>query len=190
MSKNSINFLLFFLFSWIHHNIEERKEMIQSTAAWMERERWEALLRGDNCPLCREYISGSDEHENGYPIAELKFSRLSLSKNQFPAGYCVLVCKKHVREPYNLTKEEQAFFFNDLMRAAKALESVFQPAKMNFSMLGNLVPHLHAHIQPRYYGDQFPGRPVVPGDVVVKLSHEEYQERIRLIRNALEKIKE
>jgi len=33
-------------------------------------------------------------------------------------------------------------------------------------MLGNLLPHLHTHIVPRYYGDPAPGRPLDPSHAV------------------------
>jgi diadenosine tetraphosphate (Ap4A) HIT family hydrolase len=75
----------------------------------------------------------------------------------------MLLCKKHLREPYELPHDEQHLFFEDMMRVGRALESVFAPVKMNFEMLGNSVPHLHCHIKPRYYGDPpvaFPFGPI------------------------------
>jgi hypothetical protein len=32
----------------------------------------------------------------------------------------------------------------------RALEQVYEAQKINYSILGNIVPHLHAHIQPRF----------------------------------------
>ena len=55
---------------------------------------------------------------------------------------------------------------------------------MNFQLLGNLVPHLHARIVPRYYGDPAPGRPLDLGDQMVRLAPQEYEERVRLIQEA------
>ncbi len=153
--------------------------------AWMPRERWEALVRGENCPLCAVIQSTEPADEVAITIADLALSRLRLSKNQFDRGYCILICSKHVREPYYLSAEEQSLFFGDMMRAAQALERVFNPVKMNFQILGNAVPHLHAHLVPRYYGDPAPSRPIDPGAQVITLTSQEYQERIRLIRLAL-----
>jgi diadenosine tetraphosphate (Ap4A) HIT family hydrolase len=152
---------------------------------WMPRERWDALVRGEGCPLCADCQSSEPANKFGYAVATLSLSRLRLSTNQFPPGYCVLVCTKHVSEPYHLTTEEQSLFWQDMMRAAQALEQVFQPVKMNFSLLGNAVPHLHAHIKPRYYGDCAPNRPIGPGDPVITLTPQEYEERVRQIRAAL-----
>ncbi len=153
---------------------------------WMPRERWESLVRGENCPLCAVIQSTEPEDEVAFRVANLRLSQLSLRKNQFVRGYCILVCTKHVREPYHLTAEEQSLFFGDMMRAAQALERVFNPVKMNFQLLGNAVPHLHAHLVPRYYGDPAPSRPIDPGAHFLTLTPPEYEQRIRLIRSALE----
>jgi diadenosine tetraphosphate (Ap4A) HIT family hydrolase len=152
---------------------------------WMPRARWNALVRGEGCPLCAECAATEPSNRHGYTVADLRLSRLRLSANQFPAGYCLLICKKHVVEPFHLSAAERTLFFDDTMLAAQALERVFSPTKMNFSLLGNAVPHLHAHITPRYYGDPCPGRPVGPGDPIVTLLPEEYEERVCLIRAAL-----
>jgi diadenosine tetraphosphate (Ap4A) HIT family hydrolase len=72
-----------------------------------------------------------------------------------------------------------------MMRAGQALDRVFAPMKMNFQILGNAVPHLHAHILPRYYGDPAPHRPLDPSAGQVILTAEEYAERIALIRAGL-----
>jgi diadenosine tetraphosphate (Ap4A) HIT family hydrolase len=105
--------------------------------------------------------------------------------NQYVVGYCVLICHRHVQEPYHLSDDEYALFFEDMKDVARAIEQVFQPIKMNFNLLGNLVPHLHIHILPRYYNDPAPGRPIDPGARVITLTAQEYQERVRLIQEAL-----
>jgi diadenosine tetraphosphate (Ap4A) HIT family hydrolase len=144
--------------------------------SWMPREQWDALLRGDDCPACDEVRSGVTDE--GYVVARLQVSQLRLMRNQFQAGYSVLVCMQHVPEPYHLSPEDQVRFFQDLVR-------VFAPTKMNINLLGNLVPHLHAHLVPRYYGDPAPGRPIDPNVQVVMLTPGEYQQRVRLIQEAL-----
>jgi len=72
-----------------------------------------------------------------------------------------------------------------MIDAAQAIERVFNPAKMNFQLLGNAVPHLHAHIVPRHYGDPAPGRPIDPEAQVITLTAQEYQERVQLIQKLL-----
>jgi diadenosine tetraphosphate (Ap4A) HIT family hydrolase len=151
----------------------------------MPRARWEALVRGEGCPLCRDLASTAPANEYRSVVADLAVSQLWLSVNQSVPGYCVLVHVRHVREPYDLDRGERTAFFEDVMRAARALESVFHPVKMNFEILGNAVPHLHCHIKPRYYGDPAPGKPIHPDERVVRLSPDEHEQRVELIRAAL-----
>ncbi|MFA5309641.1 MAG: HIT family protein [Dehalococcoidales bacterium] len=156
------------------------------TESWMPREQWEALVKGVNCPLCAEVKSTEPSNEYGYMVADLSFSRLRLCLNQYVKGYCVLICHKHVREPYELPQDEREMFFDDMMRAGLALENVFRSVKMNFQILGNAVPHLHCHLQPRYYGDPSPHRPIDPEKETVLLKPEAYQESVAKIRVMLD----
>lgn len=152
---------------------------------WMPRERWDALVRGEDCALCVEVAMDAGVNDEGYMVADLGISRLRLSAHQSLPGYCVLICKKHVREPYELSHEEQMLFFTDMMLVGKALEQTFDAVKMNFEILGNSAPHLHCHIKPRYYGDPGPGIPLWPDQHPLFLAPHEYEERVALIRAAL-----
>jgi diadenosine tetraphosphate (Ap4A) HIT family hydrolase len=124
-------------------------------------------------------------NDEGSFVADLAISRLRLSIHQSLPGYCILLCKRHVREPYDLPHEEQQLFFEDMMRVGRALDRVFAPVKMNFELLGNSVPHLHCHIKPRYYGDPAGGIPIWPDQYPTTLAPSEYEERVALIRKAL-----
>lgn len=151
----------------------------------MPRPRWDALARGDDCPLCAELRAPDGANDHGYPVADLDMSRLRLAANQAVRGYCVLVCKRHVREPFELGRQERALYFEDLMRAGRAIEAVFGSIKLNFQILGNQVPHLHTHIIPRYYGDPAPGRPLDPSHQQHLLGADDARERAELLRAAL-----
>lgn len=151
----------------------------------MPRERWDALVRGEDCPLCAEVATQEQVTRDGYFVADLTLSRLRLSVHQSLPGYCVLLCKKHVREPYELSPEDQVLFFTDMMHVGRALEQTFHAIKLNFELLGNSVPHLHCHIKPRYYGDPAPGIPIWPDQYPLVLPLEDYRERVALIRDAL-----
>jgi diadenosine tetraphosphate (Ap4A) HIT family hydrolase len=45
------------------------------------------------------------------------------------------------------------------MAAARGLARLFSPAKMNYEIHGNTVPHLHMHLFPRMAGDVYVGYP-------------------------------
>jgi diadenosine tetraphosphate (Ap4A) HIT family hydrolase len=166
--------------------IETNVDKLIRPKKWMPLEKWTAFLSGENCPDCNHLQSGCNPH--GFPIAKLNICRLDLMRSQFVPGACVLYCLRHVTEPYELNKEEQQDFFEDLMRSAKALADVFKPIKMNYQILGNISPHLHAYLQPRFYGDAEPGWPTDPFKEQIILTEIEYQERVNSIQQALIKI--
>jgi diadenosine tetraphosphate (Ap4A) HIT family hydrolase len=151
---------------------------------------WDALIRGEDCPVCE--LVGRDldkaEDENGIAIADLSFSRLFLQKNQYVQGYCVLMCHRHVIEPYELTDDERAKYFSDLSLVGRGLQKVFNADKLNYNILGNLVPHLHTHFLPRYFNDPAPRRPIDPGlkGHEVFLSKAGYEDRIKAIQQFID----
>ena len=155
-------------------------------ARWMPRERWEALVRGEGCPLCADLAADVRANAHVHTVADLEVSRLWLATNQAVPGYCILVARRHVREPYELPPAEQAAYFRDLLRAGRALEHAFGAVKMNFEILGNALPHLHCHIKPRYYGDPAPGRPISLDGAETRLTAPEYAARVATIRAALD----
>ncbi|MFN8496588.1 MAG: HIT family protein [Anaerolineae bacterium] len=159
--------------------------MSDAPTEWMPREEWDALVRGDDCPLCAEVASVEPANEYGYTVADLAISRLRLNANQSVPGYCVLICHRHAREPFELAPEDRALFFEDMLHAAAVIEAVYGAIKMNYQILGNAVPHVHAHIVPRYYGDPAPSRPIDPGAATVLLAPDEYARQAGAIRAAL-----
>jgi diadenosine tetraphosphate (Ap4A) HIT family hydrolase len=150
---------------------------------WMPRDRWDALVRGENCPVCAEVTGTGCDNSEGYFVTDLAVSRLRLQREQHVPGWCVLLLRRHMREPHELPLEDRIAFFEDMMRVGRALEQVYAAQKINYSILGNIVPHLHAHIQPRYHGDPYPGGTVspAPGQAVMLPADEtrEYTLRIR-----------
>jgi diadenosine tetraphosphate (Ap4A) HIT family hydrolase len=44
-------------------------------------------------------------------------------------------------------------FSEDIAHAGRTLARVLNPIKMNIEMQGNVVPHLHCHLKPRYPHD-------------------------------------
>jgi diadenosine tetraphosphate (Ap4A) HIT family hydrolase len=145
---------------------------------------WDALISGESCPVCGLIQTAKPEDKYLLAIGDLSFSRLFLSKNQFVPGYCVMICRKHVIEPFELAADERGMFFDDLAVVGKGLQAAFKADKMNYNILGNVIPHLHVHILPRYFTDSAPNRPIDPGlkGHEVYLSAAEYAERIALIK--------
>ncbi len=158
----------------------------QPGRTWMPRDRWDALVRGEGCPACAEVTGAGRDTSEGYFVTDLRVSRLQLQREQHVPGWCVLLLRRHVREPHELAEAERIAFFEDMLRVGRALEQVYAALKINYSILGNVVPHVHAHIQPRYYGDPYPGGPVSPPPgQAATLAADAAREQILRIRAAL-----
>lgn len=112
---------------------------------------WQCALDGSNCAFCRWEAPVRDL----YPVevARLRVSRWLLGANQYVHGYGLLVLDHHAIELHDLDATRRAAFIEDIADAARALASVVQPIKMNLEMLGNVIPHLHCHLKPRYASD-------------------------------------
>lgn len=68
-------------------------------------------------------------------------------------GFCRVIWKQHVKEMTDLTLAEQQHLFHWVMLTEQALREVMQPTKINLASLGNVVPHLHWHVIPRFADD-------------------------------------
>jgi len=93
-------------------------------------------------------------------LRELTSSLVFLEQHQIYRGYCLVVCKKHVEELFQLTEKERVQFCEDMNRVAEAVYRALKPRKINYELLGNKVPHLHWHVIPRYESDQIPEWPI------------------------------
>ena len=70
----------------------------------------------------------------------------------FP-GFCRVIWQKHVAEMSELTVSERQHLHTVVYAAERAVRTVMQPDKINLASLGNVVPHLHWHVIPRWRDD-------------------------------------
>ena len=75
-------------------------------------------------------------------VADLPSSRVYFNEDQFFPGWVFVVLKRHAVELYDLDPGERAALIEDVTRVARALARVYRPVKMNYELLGNLVPRL------------------------------------------------
>jgi hypothetical protein len=70
---------------------------MEAPSPWMAREQWDALVRGDDCPLCGDIASTETENAYGFFVGDLRMSRLMLAREFHVPGRCVLMCRRHVQ---------------------------------------------------------------------------------------------
>jgi len=126
------------------------------------------------------------EEDAALRILETEYAYVVLNRDQYFPGYTLLFTREHVTELFHLDREVRQALMEDVTRVAQALDTVFTPDKMNYELLGNMVPHIHWHLVPRFAYDPLWPRPIwsEPHDEVT-LSPSDYAARIEQIRAAL-----
>jgi diadenosine tetraphosphate (Ap4A) HIT family hydrolase len=100
-----------------------------------------------NCPLCT-----SDGGELIWKNHEL---RVILANEPELPGFCRVVWNEHVAEMSDLSLDQRGRLLHIMFLIEKTMRDVMQPDKVNLAALGNMVPHLHWHIIPRFKEDVF-----------------------------------
>ncbi len=75
-------------------------------------------------------------------------------------GFVRVVWNRHVREMTDLSDDERGHLMQAVFRVEAVQREVMRPVKMNVASLGNLTPHLHWHLVPRYEDDAHFPRPI------------------------------
>src|SRR4030095_14708375 len=123
-----------------------------------DKTKWAALVAGAGCPL-DEPRPPANEHWD--LVTSLTVSSLYLTKNQTYRGQCQLIFdSRHVARIDQLSRPEWNSLAGDLFTEQQAVRRVVKAAHITVKSLGNVVPHLHWHIIPRYVGDPMWGAPV------------------------------
>lgn len=83
-------------------------------------------------------------------IARMASGWAVMGDAQFLPGYCLLLADPVVSSVNDLSPEARAQYFQDMTRLGDALLKVTDSCRINYEILCNVVPELHAHIFPRY----------------------------------------
>lgn len=74
----------------------------------------------------------------------------------FP-GFCRVISNRHEREMSDLPSAEQRRLLDVVLATEHAIRTLQHPDKINLASLGNLTPHVHWHVIPRWHDDsRFP----------------------------------
>ncbi len=68
-------------------------------------------------------------------------------------GYCRVIWSAHVREMTDLTGDERCHCMDIVFAVEALLRELLRPDKINLASLGNMTPHLHWHVIPRFASD-------------------------------------
>lgn len=97
------------------------------------------------CPLCTDRAK-SEIWRNG------NFYLIDAEDPAFPCFLRVVSCR-HVPEMSSLTSEERTELWGILNVVEEEIIKALRPHKVNLAQFGNMVPHLHWHVIPRWKND-------------------------------------
>ena len=98
------------------------------------------------CELCVS-TGGTVLHES----AEYRVVRVA--DPDFP-GFCRVIWKAHIREMTDLPTAAQQRLMSVVFALEETIRQLFCPDKINLASFGNVVPHLHWHVIPRWREDR------------------------------------
>lgn len=98
-----------------------------------------------HCPLCKD------------PGGELIFKtdryRVIWADEALYPGFMRVIWNEHVREFSDLSDDDQTLLMNVVVKLERFILNDMQADKSNVATLGNVVPHLHWHVIPRFTDD-------------------------------------
>ncbi|HQR50895.1 MAG TPA: HIT family protein [Methylophilaceae bacterium] len=104
------------------------------------------------CELCANL--------GGELIWQNDFCRVALVDDTFYPGFCRVILNRHIKEMTELDEGERSRLMAVVFAVESAVRDVLKPDKINLASLGNVVPHLHWHVIPRFADDRHFPNPI------------------------------
>lgn len=102
------------------------------------------MTKVSSCELCAKSGDIVYQHE--------KYRVVLVDDASYP-GFCRVIWDAHVKEMTDLSAEDRALMMDAVWKVEEALREIMQPEKINLASFGNVVPHLHWHVIPRFADD-------------------------------------
>jgi len=100
--------------------------------------------------LIADRVAAARAGTNPSVIARLPSGWAVIGDVQFLPGYCLLLADPVVPSLNDLSLQARAQFLEDMVRIGDAILKATDSFRINYEILGNSEPELHAHIFPRY----------------------------------------
>ena len=100
--------------------------------------------------IIHRYVSEARDGRLGRVIAKMQSGWAVLGDPQVLRGYCVLLPDPVVTDLHVMSEPARQRFLVDMGMLGQAVAEVTGAERINYEMLGNVEPALHAHVIPRY----------------------------------------
>lgn len=97
------------------------------------------------CELCDEL--------GGELLWQDSVCRVVLVNDPDYPGFCRVIWQAHIKEMTDLTASQRGRLMEIVFTLEQVLRQTLLPDKINLASLGNLTPHLHWHVIPRFRSD-------------------------------------
>ncbi len=104
-----------------------------------------------NCVLCKDEL----KPEEGQLLWRGDDCRVIMVNDPDLPGFCRVIWNRHVAEMTDLSYGERDHLMTLVFAVEEAVRHVMHPDKVNIAALGNMVPHIHWHVIPRFKDDAF-----------------------------------
>lgn len=104
-----------------------------------------------SCELC-ELVAQFDRDGAAPIFRNAQLSVIAVDDAAYP-GFCRVVWNTHFKEMSDLEAHERCAMMDAVWNVELAVREVMTPDKVNLASLGNMTPHLHWHVIPRFVDD-------------------------------------
>jgi diadenosine tetraphosphate (Ap4A) HIT family hydrolase len=116
-------------------------------------------------------------------VWENELARVILANEADHPGFCQVVLSRHVKEMTDLPEADRTRLMRIVFAVEAAQRALLAPDKVNLASFGNMVPHVHWHVIPRFVDDPHFPNPTwgeraggtvqpVPADYAARLARE------------------
>lgn len=109
-------------------------------------------MSGDNCELCAT--------AGGTVLWEGTGCRVVRVVDPHYPGFCRVIWNEHIREMTDLPANRRRNLMEVVFAVERSMRDLFSPDKVNLASFGNVTPHLHWHVIPRWRDDRHFPEPV------------------------------
>jgi diadenosine tetraphosphate (Ap4A) HIT family hydrolase len=102
-------------------------------------------MRIAGCELCND--------DGGTLVLANEWLRVVLVDDPDYPGFARVIWNDHVREMTDLDFSARRRLMDTALAVESAQREVLSPLKVNLASLGNVTPHLHWHVVPRFVDD-------------------------------------
>lgn len=94
-------------------------------------------------------------------------------------GYLRVVLNRHLKELTDLSFDENINLYQAVIKCEQILRQTLNPEKINIASFGNVTPHIHWHVIPRFSDDKH-----FPNPTWGEITNSNYQPASELISAA------